>query len=322
MPGSCCRRKPNKREACGADGLDRLLLDDPRVIAALYGRAADELPSPPAGLDHAAYVIYTSGSTGRPKGAVLPHEGIMSLVATAEDRMKLTTGSVVMQFASVGFDVAVFELSMALCTGSTLVIIPEQARVAGPELTDFMHERKVTHAILPPSLMAALPPGCTVPEGCTVLVGTETVPPDLIGRWAERLNLLAAYGLTEATVNNTLWQAQPGWTQAVPIGIPDPNEQAFVLDDRLRPVPPGIAGELYIAGRGLARGYLGRPDLTAGRFVANPFGPGRMYRTAIGRGGAPTGTSISSAASTTRSRSAVSASSSARSSPRSRAIPR
>ncbi|WP_139794599.1 non-ribosomal peptide synthetase, partial [Prescottella equi] len=262
-----------------ADGLDRLLLDDPRVIAALYGRAADELPSPPAGLDHAAYVIYTSGSTGRPKGAVLPHEGIMSLVATAEDRMKLTTGSVVMQFASVGFDVAVFELSMALCTGSTLVIIPEQARVAGPELTDFMHERKVTHAILPPSLMAALPPGCTVPEGCTVLVGTETVPPDLIGRWAERLNLLAAYGLTEATVNNTLWQAQPGWTQAVPIGIPDPNEQAFVLDDRLRPVPPGIAGELYIAGRGLARGYLGRPDLTAGRFVANPFGPGRMYRT-------------------------------------------
>ncbi|MFC9514919.1 amino acid adenylation domain-containing protein [Nocardiaceae bacterium NPDC056970] len=262
-----------------AENLDRILLDDPRVIAALYGRAADELATPPAGLDHAAYVIYTSGSTGRPKGAVLPHEGIMSLVATAEDRMKLTTGSVVMQFASVGFDVAVFELSMALCTGSTLVIIPEEARVAGPELTDFMHERKVTHAILPPSLMAALPPGCAVPEGCTVLVGTETVPPDLIGRWAERLNLLAAYGLTEATVNNTLWQAQPGWTQAVPIGIPDPNEQAFVLDDRLRPVPPGIAGELYIAGRGLARGYLGRPDLTAGRFVANPFGPGRMYRT-------------------------------------------
>ncbi|WP_433609984.1 amino acid adenylation domain-containing protein [Prescottella agglutinans] len=259
--------------------LERVLLDDPLVIAETYGRATDGLPTPPPGLDHAAYVIYTSGSTGRPKGAVLPHEGIMSLVATAEDRMRLTTGSVVMQFASVGFDVAVFELSMALCTGSTLVIIPEEARVAGPELTDFMHDRNVTHAILPPSLMAALPPGCLVPEGCTVLVGTETVPPDLIGRWAERLNLLAAYGLTEATVNNTLWQAQPGWTQSVPIGIPDPNEQAFVLDDLLRPVPPGVAGELYIAGRGLARGYLGRSALTAGRFVANPFGPGRMYRT-------------------------------------------
>ncbi|RVW06542.1 non-ribosomal peptide synthetase [Rhodococcus spongiicola] len=262
-----------------ATDVTRVLLDDPDVRGELGGPLPDDLPTPPAGLDHAAYVIYTSGSTGRPKGAVLPHEGIMSLVATAEDRMRLTTGSVVMQFASVGFDVAVFELSMALCTGSRLVIIPEEARVAGPELTDFMHERGVTHAILPPSLMAALPPGCLVPEGCTVLVGTETVPPDLIGRWAERLNLLAAYGLTEATVNNTLWQAQPGWTQAVPIGIPDPNEQAYVLDDLLRPVPPGIAGELYIAGRGLARGYLGRPALTAGRFVANPFGPGRMYRT-------------------------------------------
>ena len=77
-----------------------------------------------------------------------------------------------------------------------------------------------------------------MPQGCTVLVGTETVPPELIGRWAERLNLLAAYGLTEATVNNTLWQAEPGWNGPVPIGIPDPNEQAYVLDDQLRPVPP------------------------------------------------------------------------------------
>ncbi|TQF75181.1 amino acid adenylation domain-containing protein [Rhodococcus spelaei] len=259
-------------------GLTRVLLDEPGTVTELDAAVAPDRRVP-AGIDHAAYVIYTSGSTGRPKGVVVSHEGISSLVATAEDRMRLTQGSVVMQFASVGFDVAVFELSMALCTGSRLVIVPDHSRVAGPELTDFMHEHAVTHAIIPPSLMAALPPGCDVPEGCTVLVGTETVPPDLIGRWAERLNLLAAYGLTEATVNNTLWQAQPGWNQAVPIGIPDPNEQAFVLDARLRPVPVGVAGELYIAGRGLARGYLGKPGLTAGRFVANPFGPGRMYRT-------------------------------------------
>ncbi|MFC9789364.1 amino acid adenylation domain-containing protein [Rhodococcus sp. NPDC127528] len=259
-------------------GLRRVLLDEPDVVAELAS-AGRPLTAVPAGIDHAAYVIYTSGSTGRPKGVVVSHEGISSLVATAEDRMQLVPGSTVLQFASVGFDVAVFELSMALCTGSRLVIVPDRSRVAGPELTDFMHEHEVTHAIIPPSLMAALPPGALVPAGCTVLVGTETVPPDLIGRWAERLNLLAAYGLTEATVNNTLWQAQPGWNQAVPIGIPDPNEQAFVLDARLRPVPVGVAGELYIAGRGLARGYLGKPALTAGRFVANPFGSGRMYRT-------------------------------------------
>jgi non-ribosomal peptide synthase protein (TIGR01720 family) len=133
--------------------------------------------------------------------------------------------------------------------------------------------------ILPPSLVAALPPGAELPEGATVLVGTETVPPDLIGRWAKRLNLLAAYGLTEATVNSTLWQAQPGWDTAVPIGRPDPNTRAYVLDSALQPVPPGVVGELYIAGRGLARGYTGQPGLTAGRFVACPFGSGRMYRT-------------------------------------------
>ncbi|MFD1815641.1 amino acid adenylation domain-containing protein [Rhodococcus gannanensis] len=261
-----------------APGLARVLLDDPDVAAELDAATPPDC-AVPDGIDHAAYVIYTSGSTGKPKGAIVSHEGISSLVATAEDRMRLVPGSVVMQFASVGFDVAVFELSMALCTGSRLVIVPERSRVAGPELTDFMHAQAVTHAILPPSLMAALPPGCLVPEGCTVLVGTETVPPDLIGRWAQRLNLLAAYGLTEATVNNTLWQAKPGWNQAVPIGIPDPNEQAYVLDSALRPVPVGVAGELYIAGRGLARGYLGKPALTAGRFVADPFGSGRMYRT-------------------------------------------
>ncbi|MFC7961403.1 amino acid adenylation domain-containing protein [Rhodococcoides kroppenstedtii] len=249
------------------------------AIDALPERDSVDEPDGPAALDSAAYVIYTSGSTGRPKGVVVPHEGISSLVATAEDRMRLTTGSVVLQFASIGFDVAVFELAMALCTGSRLVVVPDDARVAGPELTEFCARHAVTHAILPPSLMAALPPDCLLPEDCTVLVGTETVPPAVISAWSERLNLLAAYGLTEATVNNTLWQARPGWTAAVPIGVPDPNEQAYVLDARLHPVPIGVAGELYIAGRGLARGYLGRPDLTAHRFVADPHGAGRMYRT-------------------------------------------
>lgn len=261
-------------------GVERILLDDPLIRAELDEAVIVETPRPPVGVSHAAYVIYTSGSTGKPKGAVLSHDGIPSLVATAEVRMRLVSGSVVMQFASVGFDVAVFELAMALCTSSTLVIVPQNARVAGPALTDFMTSNRVTHAIIPPSLLAALPAGCEVPQGCTVLVGTETVPPELIGRWAERLNLLAAYGLTEATVNNTLWQAEPGWNGPVPIGIPDPNEQAYVLDDQLRPVPPGVSGELYIAGRGLARGYLGRFDLTAQRFIADPYTAGdRMYRT-------------------------------------------
>ncbi|MEU7892143.1 amino acid adenylation domain-containing protein [Nonomuraea sp. NPDC049152] len=257
------------------EGLDVLLLGD-----ALAGER--RTPAyPEVALDQAAYVIYTSGSTGRPKGVLVTHEGIGSLVATAVDRMGLTPDSRVLHFASIGFDVTAFELSMALCHGGSLVLVPDAARVPGPELTDFMNERRITHAILPPSLVAALPAGCELPEGCTVLVGTETVPPDVIERWAGRLRLLAAYGLTEATVNSTLWAAEPGWAGAVPIGVPDPNTRAYVLDERLRPMPPGVAGELYIAGRGLARGYLGRHGLTSERFVACPFGPpgARMYRT-------------------------------------------
>ncbi len=232
-------------------------------------------------LESAAYVIYTSGSTGRPKGVVVTHEGIGSLVATAVDRMGVGRGSRVLQFASVGFDVAVFELVMALCVGGRLVIAPDEVRVAGPALTDFLRDKEVSHLVLPPSLVAALPADCELPEGATMLVGTETVPPDLVGRWAGRLNVLAAYGLTESTVNSTLWQARADWHTAVPIGVPDPNTRVYVLDARLRPVPPGVVGELYVSGRGLARGYLGRPGLTGERFVACPFGPpgARMYRT-------------------------------------------
>ncbi|GAB2784831.1 non-ribosomal peptide synthetase [Amycolatopsis magusensis] len=242
---------------------------------------APPLGAGPARLDSACYVIYTSGSTGRPKGVVVPHEGIASLAATAVERMHASADSRVLQFASVGFDVAAFELTMALCVGGRLVIAPDEVRVAGPELTDFLRERRITHMILPPSLVSALPPDCDLPDGSTILVGTEVVPPDVIERWAHRLNLLVAYGLTEATVNSTLWRAEHGHRGAVPIGVPDPNTTAYVLDPALRPVPPGVVGELYIAGRGLARGYLGRPGLSAERFVACPFGaPGsRMYRT-------------------------------------------
>ncbi|MEO3819106.1 amino acid adenylation domain-containing protein [Plantactinospora sp. B24E8] len=260
-------------------GVRRLLVDDPADFAPVPGPVPAS--SVPGGLDHAAYVIYTSGSTGRPKGVVLSHEGIGSLVATAVDRLGVNPDSRVLQFASTGFDVFVFELAMALCVGGRLVIAPDDTRAPGRPLADLLERERVSHAILPPSLVAALPADCPLPDGLTVLVGTETVPPDLIGRWAGRLRLYAAYGLTEATVNSTLWRAEPDWTGPVPIGRPDPNTRVYVLDERLRPVPPGVVGELYVAGRGLARGYLGRPGLTAQRFVADPYGPAgaRMYRT-------------------------------------------
>ncbi|WUX23604.1 amino acid adenylation domain-containing protein [Streptomyces sp. NBC_01438] len=265
-------------------GVPVVLLDAPDTAEALEHQPPAAVPAGPAGLDQAAYVIYTSGSTGRPKGVIVPHEGISSLVATAVARMNLRRDSRVLQFASTGFDVFVFELSMALCHGGSLVLITDEARVAGPALTDFLADRRITHMILPPSLVSALPPGCELPEGSTVLVGTETVPPDLFDRFGATADLICAYGLTEATVNSTLWRAREhGGSPAgrVPIGRPDPNTRAYVLDERLRPVPVGVVGELYVAGRGLARGYLGKEALTSERFVADPFGaPGsRMYRT-------------------------------------------
>ncbi|EID54023.1 non-ribosomal peptide synthetase [Saccharomonospora xinjiangensis] len=251
--------------------------------AALSEAGQDDRPVEVAvsSLDQAAYVIYTSGSTGRPKGVVLTHDGIASLLATAIDRMDLTQESRVLQFASIGFDVFVFELVMALCHGGRLVIAPDHTRAPEAALTEFLTAQGITHAILPPSLLSALPDDCRLPRGCTVLVGTETVSPELVRRRAGEVNLIAAYGLTEATVNSTLWQAKQDLRGPVPIGRPDPGTECFVLDTRLRPVPVGVVGELYVAGRGLARGYLGKPGLTAERFVANPFGAGgaRMYRT-------------------------------------------
>lgn len=267
----------HRGELPDVEGLEPVLLDDDD----LGGFDSTDLGEGPAGLDHAAYVIYTSGSTGRPKGVVVSHEGFGSLVATAIDRLGVNADSRVLQFASVGFDVAVWDLTMTLCVGGRAVVVPAERRVAGEALTGYIAEHRITHMILPPSLVAALPRAAELPDGAVLVVGTETVPSELIHRWSLRLRVVVAYGLTEATVNSTLWTAEPGWVGPAPIGRPDPNTCVQVLDTALRPLGVGAVGELYIAGRGLARGYLGRPALTAGRFVADPFGrPGaRMYRT-------------------------------------------
>ncbi|NED81891.1 amino acid adenylation domain-containing protein, partial [Streptomyces sp. SID11233] len=263
-----------------ASDAGHLLLDDPETAAALAAQDSTA-PGTPVVLDQAAYVIYTSGSTGRPKGVIVTHDGVGSLIATATERIGVTSESRVVQFASVGFDVTVWDLIMSLCVGGRTIVVPAERRVAGPALTDYIARHRATHMILPPSLVSALPPECELPEGAVLVVGTEAVPSELITRWAGRLQVVVAYGLTEATVNSTLWLARSGRPGPTPIGRPDPNTRTYVLDAALRPVPVGVEGELYVAGRGLARGYLGRSALTSERFVADPYGePGaRMYRT-------------------------------------------
>jgi amino acid adenylation domain-containing protein len=269
---------------------DLFAIDDSEVSAAIALQSGDNitdaerhsrlLPEAPA------YVLFTSGSTGRPKGVVVPHEGIASLVATAVDRFAVGPGSRVLQFASVSFDVAVWEFSMALATGACLVMVPAEKRFADRPLVDLIRGEGVTHFGLPPSLVAVLPEvadgTAALPSGATLLVGSERVPPDIVARWASHMRVVVAYGVTECTVNSTLWTAEPGWEGTiVPIGQPDINTYTYVLDENLRATPPGVPGELYLGGHGLARGYLRRPGLTAERFIADPFGPpgARMYRT-------------------------------------------
>ncbi|MGH3488141.1 MAG: condensation domain-containing protein, partial [Actinopolymorphaceae bacterium] len=174
------------------------------------------------------------------------------------------------------------ELSVSVLSGGALVVAPDHAR-GGEALAEFAVTERLTHLVVPPSVLATIPADVAFPESASLVVGTEEMPMGLAARWAAGRVMVNAYGPTEVTVNSTFWRCDPSWDgHRLPIGVPDANTRAYVLDVALRPVPVGVAGELYLAGDGLARGYLGRPGLTAERFVACPFGDNvgeRMYRT-------------------------------------------
>ncbi|KOG59479.1 non-ribosomal peptide synthetase [Streptomyces flaveolus] len=242
------------------------------------GRPAE---APPTVLrpGHPAYVIYTSGSTGTPKGVVVTHAGLAGLGESSRRDHGAGPGSRVLQFVSPSFDVSVAELCMALLTGACLVI-PEQ-RPVGDGLAAFLAEQRISHAHLPPAVLAGLPPA-DLPDLATLMTGGEACTPQLVGRWAPGRRMVNAYGPTEATCEVTYAVQDPtAGGSARSIGRAMDGVRVHVLDASLRPTPPGAPGELYIAGPGLARGYLDRPAQTAGRFVADPYGsPGtRMYRT-------------------------------------------
>ncbi|MFF3334796.1 non-ribosomal peptide synthase/polyketide synthase [Streptomyces sp. NPDC002888] len=243
-------------------------------LAELDGGPLDGVVRP----QDAAYVIYTSGSTGRPKGVLVSHAGVASMRAGHSRLLGVGAGGRVGQFASVGFDAFAWEWFMALLTGATLVVIPPDQR-AGAPLAQLLAEQAVTHVLLPPAVLATLDE-TTVGKDLVLVTGGEALPPEAAARWSRGRRMFNAYGPAETTVVATFWPCDPS-VDEVAIGSPVVNTRVFVLDEFLAPVPVGVAGELYVAGAGLARGYLGRPGLTAERFVAHPFGgPGeRLYRT-------------------------------------------
>ncbi|MFJ8166812.1 amino acid adenylation domain-containing protein, partial [Streptomyces sp. NPDC096136] len=226
-----------------------------------------------------AYTIYTSGSTGRPKGASVSHAGLASVTASLTERCSTGPESRVLQLASPSFDVSIIELLMVISRGGTLVL-PPPGRHAGEELARVLAERRVTHAFVPPSSLASMAEGAAAAlrDLETLLVAGEACPPDVVKHWSQGRQMINLYGTTETFVSSI---SLPMSGRNVSIGTPIANTRLYVLDENLQLVPPGIAGELYHAGTVMARGYLGRPGLTAERFVADPFGePGtRMYRT-------------------------------------------
>ncbi|MDT0464462.1 non-ribosomal peptide synthetase [Streptomyces gibsoniae] len=280
-------------------------VDAPKTVAWLDGlpdsdltdrdRTTALLPS------HPAYVIYTSGSTGRPKGVLVPHQGLVNRLAWMQNEYGLGADDRVLQKTTFGFDVSVWEFFWPLVEGAALVVAAPGGHRDPAYLAELIVRERVTVTHFVPSMLQVFlqePQAARCTSLRVVCCGGEAVPVELAGQFRRVLGdcLHNLYGPTEACIDVTSWPATAhsipddvtntavasgSVSGSVPIGRPVWNTRTYVLDAALQPVPPGTAGELYLAGVQLARGYLGRPALTAKQFVADPFGaPGeRMYRT-------------------------------------------
>ncbi|MFJ9107699.1 amino acid adenylation domain-containing protein [Streptomyces sp. NPDC102283] len=260
-----------------------LLVDD-----AATDRFPATAPAPAPRPQDLAYVIYTSGSTGRPKGVMVEHHSVVNYLLTLQETFGLTTEDRLLLKSPLSFDVSVREVFWALSTGATLVVA-EPGRHADPaHLVETVERERVTVVHFVPSMLNVLLETLEGTDRCPtlrqVMTSGETLPVATANRCREllRAELCNMYGPTETTVEMTAFDVRAhSGTERLPIGAPFPNTRVYVLDEALRPVPRGTVGELYVSGDPVARGYLGRPALTADRFLPDPWGPpgARMYRT-------------------------------------------
>ncbi|MFB9557086.1 amino acid adenylation domain-containing protein [Streptomyces roseoviridis] len=240
-----------------------------------------------------AYLIFTSGSTGRPKGVAVAHEHVSRLLDSGRDHFGFGPDTVWTLFHSYAFDWTVWELWGALLHGGRLAVVPYLTSRSPDDFAALLDEERVTHLCLTPSALRQLEPALrrrprALPALRRIMLGGEALDPGVVQRWYDLdplppARLCNLYGITETTVHVTthdIAEGGAGFERSL-VGAPMAHLTALVLDDWLRPCPPGVPGELYIGGGSLAHGYWGRPGLTAGRFVADPYGPpgARLYRT-------------------------------------------
>ena len=257
-------------------GADMVLVDDEASWAAA---PAAVLPRADVDGTNLAYVIYTSGSTGRPKGVQLVQRGLTNVAREQQRLFGVGPGARVLQFASLSFDAAVFELAMAFGSGATLHLAPPESLLPGLPLLETLKRHRITVVTLPPSALLNLPVEA-LPDLRTVTVAGERCPAELVSRWSAGRAFFNLYGPTEATIWATAARCTDGG-RAPSIGRAISHTSTYVLDEQRQPVPIGVPGELHLGGVGVARGYLNRPELTTERFIDSPFGSGtdRLYRT-------------------------------------------
>jgi polyketide synthase PksN len=237
--------------------------------------------------DRAAYILYTSGSTGQPKGVVVPHRAIGHHAVVMREHYRLAAQDKVLQFAAMSVDAALEQILPGLTCGATIVIRPD-ALWSASEFQQTVAQHGITVADLPPPYLHEVLLDASGRDALRslrlVITGGEALAPETLRLWRNsplhECRLINAYGPTETTITSTTFEVTDAIDGTVPIGRPLPGERVFILDREGRPVPVGVPGELHIGGAGVATGYLNQPELTAGKFIANPFNPGdRLYRT-------------------------------------------
>ena len=250
-----------------------VLADDPAIDTQPDTRPAGPVP------DDVAHIIYTSGTTGTPKGVAVAHRNVTRLFDAMDVGIDLTADQVWTQCASYAFDYTVWEIWGALLHGGRLVVVPESVLGSPEEFHALLLAEGVTVLSQTPTAVRVLPHEGL--DNTALMIAAEPCPAEVVDRWAPGRVMVNGYGPTETTVYATVSAPLRAGTRVVPVGGPVPGAALFVLDGLLRPVPAGVVGELYVAGRGVSYGYVRRSGLTAARFVACPFDVpgGRMYRT-------------------------------------------